>query len=35
MTTREKLLKLFESNKGIYFCGDEITKQLSISRTAI
>ncbi len=35
MTTKEKLLDLFESNKGIYYSGQEIAKSLSVSRAAV
>lgn len=35
MTTREKVLELFEKNKGIYFSGEEIAKELSVSRAAV
>lgn len=35
MTTKEKILDLFESNKGIYYSGEEIAKSLNISRTAV
>lgn len=35
MTTKEKLVELFESNKGIYFSGEEIAKKLSVSRSAV
>lgn len=35
MGTREKLLELFESNKGKYFSGEELAKELSVSRTAV
>ncbi len=35
MTTKEKLLALFESGKGTYFSGEEIAKQLQISRAAV
>ncbi|MGN0242664.1 MAG: biotin--[acetyl-CoA-carboxylase] ligase [Lachnospiraceae bacterium] len=35
MTTKEKLLELFESKKGIYFSGEELAKTLSVSRTAV
>lgn len=35
MTTREKLITLFESNRTVYFSGEEIAKQLSISRAAV
>ena len=35
MTTKEKLLKLFESNKGNYFSGEEIAQFLGISRAAV
>lgn len=35
MATKEKLLALFEENKGIYISGEEIAEKLSISRTAV
>ncbi len=35
MTTKEKLLKLFESNKGRYFSGEEIAQVLGLSRAAV
>ena len=35
MTTKEKLLKLFESNKGDWFSGEEIARELSVSRAAV
>lgn len=35
MTTKEKLLELFESNKGAYFSGEELAKRLSVSRAAV
>ena len=35
MTTRDKLLELFEKNKGRYFSGEEIAKALNVSRTAV
>ena len=35
MTTKEKLLELFESNKGIYFSGEEIAGKLCVSRAAV
>lgn len=35
MGTKEKLLELFETNKGIYFSGEEIAGRLGISRTAV
>ena len=31
MTTKEKLLTLFEKNKGVYFSGEEIADKLSVS----
>ena len=33
--TKEKLLALFEENKGTYFSGEEIAERLSVSRTAV
>lgn len=35
MGTKEQLLALFENNKGAYFSGEEIAKQLAVSRTAV
>lgn len=35
MSTKEKLLSLFERNKGRYFSGEEIAETLSVSRTAV
>lgn len=35
MSTKEKLLALFEENKGTYFSGEEIAERLSLSRTAV
>ena len=35
MTTKEKLLTLFEKNNGVYFSGEEIADKLSVSRTAV
>lgn len=35
MHTKEKILDLFESNKGVYFSGEEIATKLSVSRTAV
>lgn len=35
MTTKEKLLDLFESNRGVYYSGEEIAKNLSVSRAAV
>lgn len=35
MSTKEKLLSLFEENKGAYFSGEEIAERLSVSRTAV
>lgn len=35
MNTKEKLLGLFESYKGIYISGEEIANQLCISRSAV
>lgn len=35
MTTKEKLLELFESNRAVYFSGEEIARKLSISRTSV
>lgn len=35
MTTKDKLLGLFEENKGIYFSGEEIAGKLCVSRAAV
>lgn len=35
MTTKEKILELFESNRDVYFSGEEIAHKLSVSRTAV
>lgn len=35
MTTKEKLLELFESNKGTYFSGEELAENLALSRAAV
>ena len=35
MTTKEKLLALFEEHKGIYFSGEELADKLALSRTAV
>lgn len=35
MTTKDKLLQLFESNKGIYFSGEELAEKLCVSRAAV
>ncbi|MDD7027070.1 MAG: biotin--[acetyl-CoA-carboxylase] ligase [Lachnospiraceae bacterium] len=35
MTTRDKLLELFETNKGIWFSGEEIAQKLCLSRAAV
>ncbi len=35
MTTKEKILDLFESNKGLYFSGEEIAQALCVSRAAV
>ena len=35
MKTKEKLLTLFEKNRGVYFSGEEIAEKLSVSRTAV
>lgn len=35
MNTRERLLQLFESNKGKFFSGEELAGELKISRTAV
>lgn len=35
MTTKEKLLALFESSREVYLSGEDIAQKLSISRTAV
>lgn len=35
MTTKEKILELFETHKGIYFSGEEMAQRLCVSRAAI
>ena len=35
MGTKESLLALFEAKKGVYFSGEELAEQLSVSRTAV
>ena len=35
MATKEKVLKLFEENKGMVFSGEELARTLSVSRTAV
>lgn len=35
MTSKEKLLELFETNRGIYFSGEEIAQRLAVSRAAV
>lgn len=35
MKTKEKILELFECNKGIYFSGEELAQKLSVSRAAV
>ena len=35
MTTREKVLELFEKNKGIYFSGEELAQRIHVSRAAV
>lgn len=35
MTTKEIILELFETNRGIYFSGESIAHRLSISRTSV
>lgn len=35
MTTKEKLLELFESNKGTFFSGEDIAGNIGCSRTAV
>lgn len=35
MTTKEKILELFEANRDTYFSGEDIARKLSISRAAV
>ena len=35
MTTKEKLLELFEAHKGTFFSGEDIAKNIGCSRTAV
>lgn len=35
MATKERMLELFENNKGVYFSGEEIAEKMGVSRTAI
>lgn len=35
MAVKNQVLELFESNKGIYFSGEELAQKLSVSRTAV
>lgn len=35
MSVKDDVLKILEENRGIYFSGEEIAKQLSVSRTAV
>ena len=35
MTTKEKVLSLFEANRGAYFSGEEMARRLEVSRAAI
>lgn len=35
MTTKEKVLSLFEENRGAYFSGEDMAKRLGVSRAAI
>lgn len=35
MSTKEKVLELFEKNRGCYFSGEEIAASLSVSRSAV
>lgn len=35
MTTKEKLLELFEAHKGTYFSGEELAENLALSRAAV
>ena len=35
MSTKDKILELLESNKGIYFSGEDLAQKLSVSRAAV
>ncbi|MEE1078765.1 MAG: biotin--[acetyl-CoA-carboxylase] ligase [Agathobacter sp.] len=35
MTTKEKVLELFERNKGVFFSGEELAQKISVSRAAV
>lgn len=35
MRTKEEILALFETNKGVYFSGEEIAERISVSRAAV
>ena len=35
MTTKDKILELFESNRDVYFSGEDIARKLSVSRTSV
>ena len=35
MTTKEKILEIFESNRNVYFSGEDIAQKLSVSRAAV
>ena len=35
MSTKDKILELLESNKGIYFSGEDLAQKLSVSRSAV
>ena len=35
MTTKEKILELFEANRDTYFSGEDIARKLSVSRAAV
>lgn len=35
MSTKERILELFESNKGLYFSGEEIARKFCVSRAAV
>lgn len=35
MTTKEKVLELFEKNKGVYFSGEELAGKLNVSRASV
>lgn len=35
MTTKEKILEIFENNRNVYFSGEDIAQKLSLSRAAV